>query len=436
TGASGDAVWFTDNTLFDGPVHTNEYFRFYNEPWFGHKVTSAGCPSNQRGQRTNPSTGVMEEYCRSATYGAYFYDRQTTLRRNLGPNPQYGSHRPNLSGGVDWQAEYIPLPTNSFVQANEANNAGIHFGTDARVASLNLWAANSSGDPLTCNTSGTCTGGPVVYQYVEAEVEACTGYSRGVCNRWSSTATTVRYRFAADGVLQKGTYNSRTRTWSWATATNLAGQPINNFNGVIYADGNVSRFGGPVRSTASNPNTAAPAVASFAQMTVVADGSLTITRDLKYEDAPCASAPVRKSDGTVTPAECENLEATNVLGVYTQKKNIEIGNQNGSSADNAPIDINIHGVLMSSEGMVTVQDYDEGSPRGAVNLLGGIIENKYGAFGTFSSRTGSMSTGYSRNFTYDPRMYASVSPPYFPTIGLDKVKGVMVYSFGQREQVY
>src|SRR5690606_40917049 len=54
--AGGSAVWFTDRTLFDGPVHTNEYFRFYRNPWFGHKVTTAGCPENQRGTQVNPST--------------------------------------------------------------------------------------------------------------------------------------------------------------------------------------------------------------------------------------------------------------------------------------------------------------------------------------------------------------------------------------------
>ena len=34
-GSSGSEIWFTDNTLFDGPVHTNQQFRFYRDPWFG-----------------------------------------------------------------------------------------------------------------------------------------------------------------------------------------------------------------------------------------------------------------------------------------------------------------------------------------------------------------------------------------------------------------
>ncbi|MGQ9754200.1 MAG: DUF4900 domain-containing protein, partial [Thermaceae bacterium] len=41
--SSGAEVWFTDRTLFDGPVHTNGHFRFYRTPWFGGEVTSAGC---------------------------------------------------------------------------------------------------------------------------------------------------------------------------------------------------------------------------------------------------------------------------------------------------------------------------------------------------------------------------------------------------------
>jgi hypothetical protein len=128
--SGGEGIWFTDRTLFDGPVHTNEYFRFYKNPWFGHMVTSAGCPSNRRGTRTNPSTLQVEEYCTQHNYGAYFNDDPDRLRTNLGPNPSYGSNpvnRPELTGGVDWQAEYIPLPTNNFEQGHVAAEAGIHL---------------------------------------------------------------------------------------------------------------------------------------------------------------------------------------------------------------------------------------------------------------------------------------------------------------------
>jgi hypothetical protein len=91
---------------------------------------------------------------------------------------------------------------------------------------------------------------------------------------------------------------------------------------------------------------------------------------------------------------------------------------------------------MSGTGKVTVEDYDRGSEMGNVKLLGGIIENYYGAFGTFDSRTGQNSTGYGRTFTYDQRMSRGLAPPFVPTVGQDGVKSITTYSFGQREQVY
>lgn len=427
-GSGGSSVWFTDKTLFDGPVHTNEYFRFYSNPWFGHKVTSAGCPTNRRSTRVNPSTGNVEEYCTNHTYGAYFHDQSSTLRTNLGPNPSYGNNpqnRPELTGGVDWQSEYIPLPTNAFEQETEARIAGIHFGNGVNLSRLEMWAADANGDPLE-RVNGEWSP-RAMYQYIQGIV--CTSVSSSQqCNNQGSTVT---YRFDSTRTLQRQQSNG-----SWVTATNASGEPITNFNGVVFVDGRVLRFGGPPRSSANDPDTAPPAIAHFAQMTLATDDLVRITRDVKYEDPPCSSAPERENDGTVTPSTCNDLDAINVLGLYTQSADVWIGHNNSSGSYNAPDDVHIHGVLMSSEGRVQVEDFDEGSPRGAVNLLGGIIENYYGAFGMFNSATGNQVHGYSRSFTYDPRMYSSVSPPYFPTIGLDRVKDVRAFSFGQREQVY
>lgn len=263
-------------------------------------------------------------------------------------------------------------------------------------------------------------------------MRTCSSWGwRGRCNGYSS-ATTVTHRVAEDRVLQVWDGASGT----WVTATNVDGAPILDFNGVVFVDGEVRRFGGPDRTSSNDPSTAPPAIAGFMQLTLATEDEARITRDITYEHPPCSSAPQREANGTVTPATCDDLDALNVFGMYTQSADILIGHNNWSSADNAPDDVNIHGVLMSSEGIVGVEDYNRGSTRGSVNLLGGIIENHYGAFGTFNGRTGTPQTGYGRTFTYDQRMYSRVSPPYFPTIGLDRVKDVRVFSFGQREQVY
>jgi len=430
---SGSDIWFTDRTLFDGPVHTNEHFRFFSNPWFGHKVTTAGCPSYRRAMRTNPSTGQVEEYCTSHSYGAYFYDRANTLRTNLGPNPSFGwnpVNQPELTGGVDWQSEYIPLPSNSYEQDVVAQQAGLHYGNDVSLSDLQIWAADANGNALTKNSDGEWTP-EATYQYFQASVRTCVNWDwRGRCTSYSTSTRT--HRVAEDRVLQE--WDDGTGTW--VTATNVDGAPILDFNGVVFVDGTVSRFGGPARTSSNDPTTAAPAIAGFLQLTLATEDEVRITRDITYEFPPCSSAPIRESNGTVTPATCDELDTLNVFGIYTQSADILIGHNQSSSADNAPRDVTIHGVLMSSEGIVGVEDYDRGGTRGSVNLLGGIIENNYGAFGTFDGRTGTPQTGYGRTFTYDQRMYSRVSPPYFPTIGLDRVKDVRVFSFGQREQVY
>ncbi len=421
----GSAVWFTDNTLFDGPVHTNEYFRFYANPWFGHKVTTAGCPRWERGTRM--VDGVEQEICLRHAYGAIFHDQQNTVRTNLGPNPSFGDdprNEPELTAGVDWQSEYIPLPSNAYEQETEALNAGIHFGEDVDLSRLRFWAADEDGNPL--ERDGGDWSPRATYQYIQGTV--CEDVDNGYCDDDGATFT---YRVRESGLLEVLDEDGE-----WITAKNASGNDILDFNGVIFVDGRVLRFGGPARGDAEDPDTAPPAIAHFAQMTLATNRMVRITNDITYEDPPCDSAPKREANGTVTPANCGDLDVLNVFGLYTQSADVFIGNQNGRSSYNAPDDVHISGVYMSSEGRVTVEDYDEGPPRGAVHLLGGIIENYYGPFGQFNPNSGAQVHGYNRKFTYDPRMYSSVSPPYFPTIGLDRVKDVRAFSFGQREQVY
>jgi hypothetical protein len=119
-----------------------------------------------------------------------------------------------------------------------------------------------------------------------------------------------------------------------------------------------------------------------------------------------------------------NSNPTNLLGLYSLGNDIRITTA-------APSDLDIHAVMMAgnpSDGYnssVNVQSYDAcvppatgtPCPRGNVNLIGGIIEEYYGAFGTFDAN-GLGRTGYGRAFRYDRRMGRGFSPPYFPTINV------------------
>lgn len=400
-------IWFTDRTLFDGPVHTNGHFRFYRSPWFGGEVTSAGCLS--------PGS----QSCQGQTVpGAYFYGEGFVRDRNMRPsaarpsyrNP-YGTHAPEFTAGVDWNASFIPLPPNSQDQRTAAQKSGLYFGSS--ITSLKLYRKCLLGETeVAC--SEPLDPGVLKLQYIE--VTYCVKTNKGKC------PTNEVYRYGPDGLL----YQENNRGLFVPVLRN--GAPV-RFNGVIYTDGEVRSLSGPERSRDTDPATAPPALAEFAQITVAAQRDIRITGDLKYEKPPCTGVPTREPDGTVTPAVCDNLGVQNVLGVYSQEGSVWIARE-------APRDIHIHGTLMSSRGVVGVEDYDSIPEKGSVYLLGGIIEYYSGAFSTVDPETGRNSTGYGQAFTYDRRFLQGLAPPFFPTTGQDRVTSVSVFSYGQREQVY
>jgi len=470
-GNSVNKIYFTDQTMIDGPTHTNGHFAFAYDPWFGGSVSSAGCSnasctSVERGAYLYNYEHTEEYNCRWVTIttrweyfldpngnyvwrnGAYRtrrvpqdnalprYDRRRpqewrcdTRRVDLipdtvlGSSPNFGGNAPNFAAGVGWDSPSIPLPENNFHQRNVAQGVdradeGLYFnsglerleffaGTDA------TWNGNmNSVTPSLVNGVWTPE---ATYQYVRG----CTGSNNNTC--------TV-YRINAAGVVE--VYSSG--TWS----VRSSGRP---FNGVVYVNGVINRFTGPSRTTSSNSTTAAPAIASFAQITLASDHDIRITGDLKYESPPCSSIPTRNSDRTVESANCTNLAAQNVLGVYTQGGSVLVGHGHtgsGSGVYNAPDDVQVHAVLMSAQNEIRVENY-QNTDAGGFYLMGGMIQERRGIFGTFSGQGSSATrTGYDRIYTYDPRMGLGMAPPFFPSTNVDDVTTVTFFTYGQREQLY
>ena len=401
---SGGDLWFTDNTLFDGPVHTNSTFKFHGEPWFGSTITSAGC------------TATSGTSCTSYTPGAKFYSHGFVDAADLSSNPVYNTDAPQLDGGVDWNASYINLPTNALDQKSAAQSKGLLFNED--LYSLTMYAADNNGNPLTKNTSGDWVP-DASYQYIKA------------CKTSATDCET--YRYGADKKLEKAI---TVDVLGVLTITGWADEQ-SNFNGLVYIEGEVERLEGPERTpaTSTDPKSAPPALASFAQMTVVPEGDLRITGDLTYEDPPCSGTPQRVN-GTVAGVTCNDLDAKNVLGIFSPSNDILIGNENSDASLNAPNNVSVHASMMTSQGVVTVENYSTGNPKGSVNLLGGIIQKDYGAFFRFDSSSSTVLHGYDRSFTFDQRMGKGFSPPYFPGTNPSTVNNVFIFSFGQREQAF
>ncbi|WP_188962237.1 DUF4900 domain-containing protein [Deinococcus aquiradiocola] len=405
-------VTFTSNTLFSGPVHSNQNFLMQGTPYFAGQVTSAGCPPG----KIVTNNGV--ESCNAtATPGAYFQSTKLVAPGSMSPSssapvacsvttvpcPPTNIINPQFAGGVNWNAGFQPLPQNANSQANAAiglNADGSAKGDTGLLLNGNVDAIDFAVGSITPSGSSTAT--PA--QFINYKM--------------SGSATTVQLAVDANKTMyiKVGTaWKPAVQVggvWIDASLPAAAGVTVQPFNGVIYTNGVVTSVKGPARTTASDPNTAAPAVASFSQMTLAATGTIHIKGDLKYQNPPCNGSN-SVSGTTFTAAPCPNTSEKNILGLYSSGGDVAIDSPaKYGAANGVGKDVTIQAVLMASQGRITVDGYDQGTADGSlgqVKLLGGIIEKYYGPFGITDGR------GFGRNFVYDPRTGDGLAPPSFPT---------------------
>jgi hypothetical protein len=356
---NGTRVWFTSNTNFSGRVHTNGRFAFAFYPTFSNGlVSSSGL--------TQADPTVKED--------AYFYNNGSPLLLEADGNPPRDV--PVFGEGFERGANPIALPPNAFDQraasvggsaaTNEELRTRLGLTPDTIPPPSGVYVPND-GSSL---TGGVYVQGNVndVLLYVDASGRQCyqITHSNG------STSSIIVDATNGQTVVNSVTYQ---------------GTP----NGAFYVAGNINSLGGPNRTSDDDRP---PAIESETALSVFSEGDIIITRDIVYE-----------ADPLTLP------DAQNVLGIFTPGGDIRI-------ATSAPDDIIIHSTLMTSDdqGVVQVDNYNYGSPRGTATILGGVISTYYGAFGTFNS-SGHVS-GYARNFVYDQRLNGGLAPPFFPTTTL------------------
>lgn len=423
-------LWFTQSTMIDGPTHTNGNFAFAYDPWFGGEVTTAGCSSIAGDGRSCAGSSQAGAYL-YATYRCTRYsDGRCVAATNffgpqhMSPNanrPSYRYASPGFSQGVDWRSDYVPLPDSDVEQRDVArgvdrDDEGLFLPDDLTL--LHLEARGADGRPLAPDGRGG-------YEPEAAYQVVLACHDDGACGA---------VRIDADGNVEVRPVRDPSAFLRGDDDEDAWSPRATRFNGVIYVDGDVERLRGPRRADAADPASSGPALASFSAITVATAGDVRIAGDVKYETPPCEGRPVRNADRSVTPMRCDDLQARNVLGVYTRTGNILVGNNHSDASLNAPDHAHVHASLMTSRGVIAVEDFRNGAPRGDFVLLGGMIQNRRGAFGTFNG-DGPVS-GFSRVYTYDQRFRMGVAPPFFPTTEEDGVNAVWYLSYGQREQVY
>jgi len=299
---------------------------------------------------------------------------------------------PHFLGGVKWDANFVPLPKNANDQATQAAAGGLYL--QGTVNSINFSAPAA----------------PIALQGAPSQPVQLITYNQTL----NGTTKNTQLAVTAD----KKVYILSGTTWVPAVQVNgvyvaaTSGVAPATFNGVIYAQNGVASVTGPARTTATDPATAGNAVASFAQLTLASSGTIHIKSDLKYADPPC-SGTNSTTTGSFVAATCDNTDATNILGIYSAGGDVLIDSQAKYPGNGVGKDVNINAVLMSSTGKVSVDGYDAGTADanvyGKVHLMGGIIENYYGAFGITDGH------GFGRDFVYDTRTSDGLAPPSFPT---------------------
>lgn len=130
------------------------------------------------------------------------------------------------------------------------------------------------------------------------------------------------------------------------------------------------------------------------KLTIHSSKDIRILGDIEYNDNPL-----------------QNPNSTDFLGIVADRNIIIDVNAHKYKGNQ---DLTIQGSLMALYKSFAVEDYDRGSVRGTINLLGGIIQDTRGAVGTITSRYGQarINTGFAKNYQYDERLRYNVPPAY------------------------
>ena len=336
--------------------------------WFTEKTNFSGpVHTNERiSVAFNPS-GTFDGIVTQQYANARFYNNGSPILLNADNNAPRDV--PTFNAGFTRGASVIPMATS--VQKQDLIN-------EARAGDT-----TSGNGIFLANSGNNLTGG--IY------VNGDSALNMSVNN--NNAVYTITQGAMTKAITVDRTNDQTTVVTNGGSPQVYGGVPdgVDNIGTIVYVDGSITALGGTVQDQT--------------ELTISSESDVVITNHIQYSDyTPGTGTP--GTPGYVAPAASG---ATNLLGIVSWDGNIRIGTA-------APNDLNIHGTLMAPDGVFTADNYNSGSPRGTVTLLGGIISDYYGAMGTFSGATGQLLTGFGRNFVYDERMLIGKSPPYFPSM--------------------
>jgi hypothetical protein len=352
---SGTTVWFTADTNFLGPVHTNERFSFAN----------------------SPSAEFTDEVSQSYNDVRFYNNGNSKLL--LGNSNPICCER---SGCLTTPCKDKPMFDSSFTTGADVITLPSSVSqTEMKNDALGTLSAPSSSGVYIPNQSGSVTGGIYIKGSTSSSTDDATvvmsvdGSNNPVYTITQKPSSTTHTTVVTELISA----NQTKVVVDGGAATTYNGRPngTGHQGTLIYSTDTIKGFSGTVQNSI--------------KITVASEKDIVITNNVKYQNY------------TASPLSATGYD--NILGLISWGGNLRVGTA-------APDDIEIHGIMMAPAGVFTVDNYDDGSPRGTATLLGGVITSYYGAFGTFSG--GSAQSGYGRHFVYDSRVLSGTAPPYFP----------------------
>ena len=335
--------------------------------WFTNKTSFAG-PLHTNGRYNiafNPS-GVFDGAVTQTDTYARFYNNGSSVNLNASNNGAIDV--PTFNSTFTRGATAITL-SSSVAQADMQNQAS----GNTTISTNGIYVPNN----------GTSTTGGI---YVKGDGTISLSVSG------TQSIYTVVQGSSSSTITVDNTANT-TNVVSGASNVTYTGLPngVDKLGPLVYFDGNITSLGGTIQKDTA--------------LTISASSDVVIQNNLVYEDYTAAVG----TPGTVGYTAPTAADTTNLLGIVSWSGNVRVGSS-------APNNVNIHASILAKNGYFQVDNYNTGSPRGTATVLGGVISNYYGAFGTFNGSTGAAVSGYGRNFVYDTRMEDHEAPPYFPTL--------------------
>jgi Tfp pilus assembly protein PilX len=319
---------------------------------------------------------------------------------------------PTFQSGFNLGQPTVPLPANDFNQKEAVLDSKGNQGSPVTNAQLNAALRNVSGTayPVGGAASGVylpytvnAATGAKTYNGGGIYVEGNASVTLSVPNPNTNTTAQI-YTIVQGGVTTTVTIDDAAGTTTIASGgvnTVINGIPtqvdpntgaVTRDATMLYVDGNVTSLSGPATSTAAG------GLQNDTALTITANGSVTVTGDVKYVTEPVTTA---QNQIPSTPADTliPGNDHGQVLGIFTATGNVNLANS--QSSGNLEIDASIATISATGSGGIT----NTGAAINTLNIVGGRIQNTIQNIGATT-----------RNVFFDRRFtQGGFSPPWFPS---------------------